>query len=172
MIVGAIIVSLRLFGLIQPFSVHAGSMTPAISRGDHFVMEGFTFLARRPGRGDIIVMRTEGIPSLPAGGIYIKRIVGQPGDRLRMDGGKLYVNDTHVPFANKLGEIHYDFLPNSTYLASSSDTATVPDGHYFVLGDNSADSADSRIWGLVPAKNIIGRASFCYWPPARIGSVK
>ena len=105
-VVGALLVSLRLLGLIHPFSVHAGSMTPAISRGDHFIMEGSTFLVRRPRRGDIIVLKTDGIASLRAGGIYIKRVAGLPGDHLRIADGKLYVNDTHVPLKNEAGEIH------------------------------------------------------------------
>jgi signal peptidase I len=171
-VAGAILASLRLLGLIHPFSVHAGSMTPTISRGDHFIMEAFTFLVRRPQRGDIIVLKTDGIPSLPAGGIYIKRIAGQPGERLRISDGNFYANDAHVRIENEAGQIHYVSVPGARHLISSEDTVTVPDSHYFVLGDNSADSADSRIWGFLPRQNIMGRASFCYWPPARAGGVR
>lgn len=171
-VVGAVLLSLRLLGLIHPFSVQAGSMTPALSRGDQFIMEGFTFLLRHPRRGDVIVLKTDGIASLRAGGIYIKRVAGLPGDRLRMAGGQLYVNDAHVALKNQAGEIHYVAVPGARYLTSSADILAVPDGHHFVLGDNSADSVDSRTWGCVPAKNILGRASFRYWPLARIGGVE
>jgi signal peptidase I len=147
-------------------------MTPAISRGDHFIMEGFTFLLRSPKRGDIIVLKTDGIASLPAGGIYIKRVAGLPGERLHIADGKLYVNDTNVALKNQAGEISYVPVRGARYLTASVDILTVPDGHYFVLGDSSADSADSRTWGCVPAKNIMGRASLRYWPPARIGVVR
>lgn len=147
-------------------------MTPTISRGDQFIMEGFTFLLRRPRRGDVIVLKTDGIPSLPPGGIYIKRVAGSPGDRLRIEDGRLYVNDAHVVLENEVGEIRYVPVAGEHYLTTSTDTLVVPEGHYFVLGDNSGDSVDSRTWGCIPAANIMGRASFRYWPPARIGSVR
>ncbi len=171
-VAGVVLVSLRLLGLIHPFSVTAGSMTPTLSRGDQFIMEGFTFLLRRPRRGDIIVLKTDGIASLPAGGTYIKRLAGLPGDRLRIADGNLYVNDTRVALKNQVGVIHYVPVRGARYLTSSAHILTVPDGQYFVLGDNSADSVDSRTWGCVPARNIMGRASLRYWPPARVGGVR
>jgi signal peptidase I len=171
-VVGAVLISLRPLGLIRPFLVPTGAMTPAISRGDHIMMEGFTFLVRKPHRGDIIIFRTDGIASLPAGTIYNKRVAGEPGERLRMSHGKLYVNDTHVALRNASGEIRYVFLPGSNYLASDRETVMVPEGHYFVLGDNSSNSSDSRAWGFVPAKNVLGRAFFCFWPLERIGGVR
>ena len=90
---------LRVLGLIRPFSVPTGAMTPAIARGDHFMMEGFSFLVGEPDRGDIIVFKTDGITSLAPdqrGSIYIKRVAGMPGERLRIADSRLYVNDKHV----------------------------------------------------------------------------
>ena len=171
-LVGVILTLLRPLGLVRPFKVPTGAMTPALSSGDHFMMEGFTFLARKPHRGDIIVFKTDGIPLVPSDTIYIKRVAGEPGDRLRISEGKLFVNDTHIPLRNATGEIHYISPPGSQYLVGNTDTFTVPDGHYFVLGDNSSNSSDSRYWGPVPAKNIMGRTSLCYWPPNRIGAIK
>ena len=161
-VVGAVLIALRLLGLVHPFSVNGASMTPTLSLGDKFIMEGFTFLLRKPQRGDIIVLKTGGI----------KRVAGLPGDRLRIADGKLYVNDKHISLKNQAGEIHYLPVTGARYLTSSADILTVPDGHYFVLGDNSADSVDSRTWGCIPARNILGRAAFRYWPPARIGGVR
>lgn len=163
--------ALRVTGLIIPFSVPTGGMAPAISPRDHVLMEGFSFLARKPRRGDIVVFKTDGIESLESGNVYLKRVVGEPGDQLRIVAGKLYVNEKPVDMKNRLGEIHYVFLPFSRFLTSTNDTATVPDGSFFVLGDNSTNSADSRIWGCLPSKNVKGRILFCYWPLGRFGGV-
>ncbi len=135
------------------------------------MMEGFTFLARQPQRGDIVVFRTDGIVSPPAT-IYVKRLIGEPGDTLRLADGRLYVNDRQVTLSNSAGEIQYLIMPGSTFLTSSNDTAAVPAGQFFVLGDNSSNSLDSRYWGFLPAKNILGRIWFCYWPPHRVGIVE
>jgi signal peptidase I len=170
--VGVLLASLRFLGLIRPFKVPTGAMTPTISQGDHFLMEGFTFLARKPRRGDVLVFRTDSIESLQSGIIYIKRLVGEPGERLRISDGRLFVNDKQVSIRNTTGEVHYVFMRWSHYLTSVDDSVMVPDGHYFVLGYNSTNSSDSRIWGFVPAGNVMGRASLRYWPPGRIGGVK
>ena len=164
---------LRPLGLIRPFTFPTTGMAPALLPGDHFMMEGLTYVVRKPHRGDIIVFKTDGMQApLPAGQIYIKRVVGEPGERLRLTEGKLYVNDKPISLRNAAGEIVYVSSPWSKYLVSGSDTVMVPDGHYFVLGDNSTNSSDSRIWGFVPARNVMGRAGICYWPRNRIGGIE
>ena len=162
---------LRLFGLVQPFYVPNQSMTPAVSAGDHVMMDGMTFLARKPHRGDIAVFKTDGIPSLPPDTLYIKRIVGEPGEHLRISEGKIYINDKLVSLSNSAGEISYNLPPIMEASARNMDM-TIPAGDYFVLGDNSTNSLDSRFFGTVPNKNIIGRLWFCCWPPQRIAGIK
>jgi signal peptidase I len=169
-VVGALFV-LRICGLVRPFSVPTGAMTPAVSAGDHVVMEGMTFVTRNPRRGDVVVFRTDGIASLPPATFYVKRVAGEPGDHLRISDGKLFVNDKQVSLSNAVGQIVYDLPPHAETFSPKTDL-TVPDGCYFVLGDNSTNSFDSRFWGSVPRGNIIGRVSFCYWPPQRAGGVK
>jgi signal peptidase I len=166
------IITLRAIGLIRPFSAPTGAMAPAIGRGDHIIMEGFTFLARRPRRGDIVVFKSDGIALLPPAANFIMRVVGSPGDRLRLSNDQLYVNETPVVLSNAAGKIHYVFLPGTKYLASSNDIVIVPEKNFFVLADSSANSLDSRFWGFVPANNIIGRIYFRYWPPQRLGPVR
>ncbi len=156
--------------LIRPFSVPTGAMEPAISPADHIMMEGLTYVARQPRRGDIAVFRTEGITGLPST-IYVKRIAGEPGDQLRIDDGKLYINDKQVVLSNAAGAIDYVWPAETIHRPDYIDV-TVPAGHYYVLGDNSTHSMDSRSWGFVPAGNIMGRVAFCFWPPARSGEVK
>lgn len=168
---GAVLLTLGFTGLVRPFSVPTGAMTPAISPGDHVLMEGVTFLAGQPHRGDIIVFKTDGIAPLPEGTFHAKRVAGEPGDRLRILAGKLYINDAQVVLSNAVGEVTYVLPKGAESMALKTDV-TVPADHYFVLGDNSANSLDSRFWGPVPAKNIIGRVVFCYWPLQRTGAVK
>jgi signal peptidase I len=135
------------------------------------MMEGLTFLQRKPRRGDIIVFRADGIKSLPSATMYVKRIAGEPGEHLRISDGNLYINDTRVTITNSAGEIFYS-LPEQWQSAGSHTNLTVPQRQYFVLGDNSTNSLDSRFWGCVPAVNVMGRIWFCYWPPSRFGAVE
>jgi len=166
------LLALCAFGGVRPFRITAGSMKPELTPGDCVVMERFMFLVRNPRRGDIVVFRADRIPPLQDGTIYPKRIVGLPGDHLRLADGKLHVNEEHIPLKNRHGEIAYVNLPGSKYLASSSDGVTVPDGHYFFLGDNSTNSLDSRACGFLSAKSILGRLWFCYWPPKDMGVIR
>jgi signal peptidase I len=170
LVIGALIL-LRVVGLLRPFSVPTGAMTPAVCSGDHVMMEGMTFLARHPLRGEIVVFRTDGIASLPPGQFFIKRVAGEPGDHLRISEGKLFINGKQVTLSNAAGEIVYD-LPPGVEGSSPRTDVTVEDDCYFVLGDNSTNSLDSRFWGGLPRGNIVGRILFCYWPPQRAGGVR
>ena len=167
---GAFVV-LRVCGLIRPFLVPTGAMAPAIQPGDHILMQNFSYLSRQPRRGDIAVFKPDGIALLSTGAFYVKRIAGEQGDHLRISEGKLFINGNHVSLSNSCGEIAYDSPPASVRVSMQTDV-TVPSGCYFVLGDNSTNSLDSRFFGSVPRENIIGRVSFCYWPPGRIAKVK
>jgi signal peptidase I len=161
---------LRLCGLIYPFSIPTGSMSPAISPGDHVFMEGFTYLAGKPARGDNAVFRTDGLPMLPPKEIYVKRIVGLPGEHVLIADGKLFINDKEVVVTNAEGAILYPWSPVLSPPPHAD--LVVPSNSYFVVGDNSTNSMDSRTFGPVPRKNIMGRIYFCYWPPGRVGRVK
>jgi signal peptidase I len=147
-------------------------MAPTIQAGDHVMMEGLAYKGRNPRRGEIVVFSSSEIARLPPNQLYIKRLVGLPGDTLRIADGKLYVNGDYFPTISSTGPVHHVFLPSTMYLRSSNDTVSVPAGQYFVLGDYSANSADSRSWGFVPRENIMGKIILRYWPPTRIGSVK
>lgn len=168
-LIGVLII-LRLCGMVRPFHVPTGAMAPAVSPGDHVFMEGLSYLGHKPRRGDIVVFRTDGIASLPEDTIYVKRVAGEPGDHLRISDGNLFINEKPVTLSNELGRISY--LPSSHFAAPPNTNVTVAAGNYFVLGDNSTNSSDSRYWGSLPAQNVMGRICFCYWPPQRIGFVK
>ena len=97
---------------------------------------------------------------------YIKRVIGVPGDHVRVSSGQVYVNgavltEGYVPPENR------DF---SSW--RDGEEQIVPDGRYFVLGDHRNQSSDSRMWGYVPRENIYGKAVFVYWPLAKMGRVR
>ena len=94
---------------------------------------------------------------------YIKRVIGRPGDRVRIDGGQVYVND--APLAEDYVEADYrDDV-------SMREVLVKPD-EFFVLGDHRNSSSDSRVWGSVPRRYIYGKAVFCYWPLNKMGRLR
>jgi signal peptidase I len=113
------------------------------------------FLFRAPRRGDIIVFRFPRDPNRD----FIKRIIGVPGDRVRIAEGQVYVNGValHEPYTNP-GRYNMD-------------EKVVPNGAYFVLGDNRSNSFDSHVWDFLPEENIIGQAMLSYWPLENFGGV-
>jgi signal peptidase I len=158
---------LFMLGLIRPFRIPTAAMAPTMLPGDKVVMEEITLHRCNPQRGDIIVFRTEGIPSLPQDQFYIKRVAGCPGEHVLISDGKLYVNDTQLTIAPTRTAPTYQ-LPGPTPFTD----LTVSKGQYYVLGDNATNSFDSRSYGCVPAENIIGLVRICYWPPKGIGLVR
>jgi signal peptidase I len=160
----------RLFGLIIPFGIPSGSMKPAVSSGDHVIMEGFSYLFRKPRQGDIVVFHGPDYPTMSPNTSYDKRIVGEPGEHLQIAGGKLFINDKQIILSNLDGQITY-FPPHGNFQPSITNLI-IPTNQYFLVGDNSTNSLDSRYFGCVPRNDIRGRIWFCYWPPQRISFVK
>jgi signal peptidase I len=144
-------------------------MKPTIEPGDDFYSERISYHFRKPRRGDIVVFATKGNPLIPesasgAAPIFIQRIIGLPGDTLEMHFGDLRVNGKSDP---ALAE--RKIVPGPSYLNADGPPVHVPLDSYFVAGDNSPNSFDSRYWGFLPAKNIKGRAWLRYWPLSRFG---
>lgn len=162
-----------------------------LSTGDHLFVDRISHYLVGLKRGDIIVFTTENIVSNgeklsdTSGYYYVKRLVGMPGDTLKIVRNNLYVkpkNESefrHIKeFSPKFEKIysgkggyqgHSNIVGYSTgnFLKNDFDTFTVPEDSYFMLGDNSKFSSDSRIWGIVPRHNIIGKAAFVFWPFSR-----
>lgn len=151
------------FGFVRPFVVEAfwipsASMVPTLKYGDRVLVNKFIYRFTEPQRGDIIVFKSvEGDDQ-----DLIKRVVGVPGDEIAVRGGKLFVNGEpqQEPYVNKK-------YPDRSFYAPT----TVPKDHVFAMGDNRANSQDSRIFGPVPEKNIEGEAFLRFWPPDRIGGL-
>jgi signal peptidase I len=158
------------------YSTPTEAMKPTLSKEDNVMMEGASYLFRNPHRGDVVVFKgdlvedTSGFREL-RGEVFVKRVAGEPGDRVRISNGRLYINDEPVHFCNAVGEIPL-VAEGSKYLTSEKESVTVPMGQYFVLGDNSHNSFDSRYFGFVKAEGIMGRVVYCYWPPERMGAVR
>lgn len=102
---------------------------------------------------------------------YIKRVVGLPGDRLKVLQGHVYINGKRQsePFVNP--DQSCEYLESTDGGCNFPGEITIPPGHYFMMGDNRANSADSRYWGPVPKANIVGEAFATYWPPREIGGL-
>ena len=125
-----------------------------------------------PSRGDIVVFNAPGEAALKCGegGTFVKRVVALPGETVREDGhGFVYIES---PGAKQFVKLNEPYVSASARLADSSHfgrTWKVPQGEYFMLGDNRSQSCDSRTWGGVPRRNMIGPVVFRYWPLSRIG---
>lgn len=149
--------------LFQPHKIKGDSMQPNFPDGEFLLTDKISYRFHPPQRGDVIVFK---VP-VNEEDDYIKRIIGLPGDTVSIKDGFVYVNgqkleETYLPpglYTN--GGI---FLPNNKEVV-------VPDNYFFVMGDNRPYSSDSRAWGFVPKKNIIGKAWLVYWPPQKAGVV-
>lgn len=138
------------------FEVRGYSMEPTLYDGQYLIVSKVIYRIYPPERGDIIVFR----PPNGDDGEYIKRIVGLPGETIEIRDGIVWIDG--VPLAE----------PYIVSLGGSSAPRTLGEGEYFVLGDNRANSSDSRSWGALPEEEIIGKAWLCYWPPEKWGLVK
>jgi signal peptidase I len=144
-----IIVPIRYF-LVQPFFVRGASMEPNFSNGEYLVVDELSYRFREPQRGEVVVFRFPGQPSQ----FFIKRIVGLPGDTVRIEEGRVVIHNKDHPEGAMLDESFY--LPEHTRTGGQN-MVELGENEYFVLGDNRAASSDSRMWGALPQKAIIGR---------------
>ena len=153
-----------------------------VTMGDHLFVERCSLYLKPPKRGDVMVFNTENLDIGEGGGYYyIKRVAGLPGDTLKIEGGVLYIRpkgesrfrraDELDPrfkkiFSGKGGYQGYTNDPRARYLCDGK-AWTVPKRHYFMLGDNTNFSKDSRYFGPVPRRNLVGRAFLVFWPISR-----
>ena len=151
-----IVVPIRLF-VAQPFVVEGESMHPTFESGDYLIVDELTYRFEQPKRGDVVVFRYPNDPSV----FYIKRVIGLPGETVAINHGKVTVTKTD---GTKLTlEEPYVVAEDATYTENS----VIGKDQFFVMGDNRPRSSDSRIWGLLPKKDLMGRAFIRLLPAAQ-----
>ncbi len=147
----------------EPRYIPSDSMLPTLHTGDRLVVEKISYRFHPPHFGDIVVfqppeeLQSRGYTQDQA---FIKRIIGRPGEIIEVADGKVYLN------GHPLQEDYIAEPPDQPF-----PPVKVPEDKFFVMGDNRNDSNDSRYWGFLPRKNIIGHAVFRFWPFNRIGSI-
>ena len=164
-IVAFIIVGGVYFFLGRPFTVSGASMYPTLHNGDRMVLSKVGDIHRF----DVVILKApdENVE-------YIKRVIGMPGDTVEMKSGVLYINGKKVdqPFINTEALAKQTVFIDDFTLASLTGESKVPEGKYFVLGDNRGVSKDSRMIGFIDRSAIEGKAVFTIWPFGRIGGQK
>ncbi|WP_444893230.1 signal peptidase I [Microbulbifer sp. TRSA001] len=181
----AIVFVLRSF-IVEPFQIPSGSMIPTLEVGDFILVNKYAYGVRlpvsrtkvmdvgEPKRGDVMVF----FPPHNNDTYYIKRVIGLPGDRIELKNNVLYVNGElarqelirAIPPSNPQTEVMWEDLDGYRHEMQksvhprqySNFSGVVPEGHYFMMGDNRDNSLDSREWGFVPEKDIVGKA-FAIW---------
>jgi len=183
--------------VVKPYRIPSGSMEPTLSIGQRILVNR---LDTKPALGDVVVFHpphgaddeadettgsqcgkaSEGPgtaspcdtpTSTESAQTFVKRIVGLPGDRLRIKNGQVYRNGKLEKAVGNQPEPCNAEVQSSYHSCTFTQSITVPAGDFYMMGDNRGDSDDSRYWGPVPQKWIIGAAFFTYWPPSRIGTL-
>ena len=167
--------------VVNPYRIPSSSMEPTLHcarpglgcearTSDRVLANRFIYHFRSPHRGEIVVFHTPPLAKQQcgAGGTFVKRLIGLPGEVWAERSGYVYINgrklnEPYVRPERRDSETHTlaDIPPKGTY-------TRIPKGMYLMMGDNRSSSCDSRRWGLVPKKNLIGKVFATYWPPSRI----
>jgi signal peptidase I len=135
----------------QVARVEGQSMSPTLENEDRLIVNKLAYLLDSPKVGDVVMLSYPKDPDKS----FVKRVVAEPLDTVRIDDGKVYVNDQLRPD---------EFVPEEYRDSRNEPTIVVPEGYYFVMGDHRNNSSDSRDWGPVPKKYILGRIQLRWWP--------
>jgi len=142
-----IVIPIRMF-IAQPFVVSGESMFPTFNNGEYLIVDEISYILGAPHRGDVIIFHYP----LDTKRYFIKRVIGMPNEEIQINNGKITIINKENPNGFVLNEPYIDepFDTTATYKTG--------DNEYFVMGDNRNRSSDSRTWGLLPGKLIVGRA--------------
>ena len=156
-IIAFVIVAPIRYFLFQPFIVSGASMAPNFATGDYLIVDEISYRLSTPQRGDVIVFDASFIPGY-TGQRFIKRVIGVPGDTVDITNGKVEIIKD-----GKTTILDEKYLPANLKTYGNINT-TIEANQYFALGDNREQSYDSRMWGVIPSKYIIGKASLRIFP--------
>ena len=151
--------------VVQAFKIPTGSMRPTLIEGDRILVNKFIYKFKEPERGDVIVFVSPEDKKKD----FIKRLVGLSGENIEISNGTILINNKAVRNDSVIRERYYY---NRGDFGKESQTIEVPEDAYYVLGDNSISSRDSRYWGFLPKKYLLGKAFLIYWPPTRIRFIR
>lgn len=154
----AVAILLRLF-VVSAYRVESGSMTGALLEGDALFVNKLAYFSSGPERGDIIVFHYPNDVSKD----YIKRVIGLPNDTITIVNKAVFVNGQKIPEPLLAQHVDSETLSAQQSFRDNYGPTVVPPNEYFVMGDDRDNSNDSRFWGFVPAKNIVGKCLFIYW---------
>jgi len=167
-VVLSIFLILYLF-IMQPHQVNGLSMYPNFDNGEYLLTDKVSYKTGTPKRGDVVVFHAPETAQCPqsTGCDFIKRVIALPGESVEVKNNGIFIN------GERLTET---YIPEENYTRPGAFTqgrvVTLGPSEYFVVGDNRPHSSDSRAWGPVTPKEIVGKAFFVYWPPKSIGPVK
>lgn len=161
-IAAAIVLPIRYF-IAQPFIVRGASMEPTYNDSDYLLIDEATYYFRAPARGEVVVFR---YPQNPRQ-FFIKRIIALPSETVALEGGKVKITKEGLDKETILDE---PYIPEDIKTIGDF-SRTLGANEYFVLGDNRPASSDSRFWGALPKKYLIGKALFRAWPLTKFGVV-
>ncbi len=157
LIILLVVVPVRLF-IAQPFIVNGASMDPTFSNGQYLIVDQISYRFQDPQRGDVVVFKYPNDPNQ----FFIKRIVGLPGERVRIVNSSVVIYNEEFPSGMTLNEPYVE-----VYRDEEIDTE-LSSGEYYVLGDNRKASSDSRTWGALDSDFIVGRPFLRLLPPQRV----
>jgi signal peptidase I len=171
--VQSIVLALSVFVLLylfvaQPNEVKGSSMFPNFENGEYLLTDKLSYQLGNPKRGDVVVFKAP--PSEPCAEDeceYIKRVIGLPGDTVKVEGGQVFLN------GQKLDQtfLPSDYVTEAGAVLQEGVEIQVPEGQYLVMGDNRSHSRDGREFGPIPQNLILGKAFFKYWPVKSVGLI-
>jgi signal peptidase I len=166
LIAGVLVLIIRFF-IFQPFIVEGPSMHPNFQSGERLIVNKLIYTIRHPHRGEVLVFHA------PDGRDYIKRVIALPGETIKIENNRVYVNHQEIPEPYIHSAVEENLKKGVIYNMPFPETK-VPEGTVFAMGDNRLNSSDSRMEnvGPVPFNKIVGRADIIFWPLQNMTFVK